>query len=171
MRPQPPEPPRGGGCLTLGIFGLVLAVLGLLSGLPWLLGPVIGVAGVLLSSRLRASTRLRSELALLPGLAAMATLLFASPIAPSTELFGGLASLAFLLWLADDPARAPGGGRRAVPTLGLAGLAFGLAWSITLPFGPAAPDIGLASGLLVAALVLVGLALWRASVTPWAATA
>jgi len=84
-----------------------------------------------------------------------------APVVPSTELFAGLTGLAFLLWLADDPARPVGGGRRAVPAIAVGALGVGVAWAITLGLEGRSPDVGLAGALLAAALVLLALLLAR----------
>ncbi len=165
MKAAPARPSSaGGGPFTTALLAATLAVLGLLTGLPFLLGPVIGVVAVVGAAGWRHTSRGRTESALFPVLGALGALLFAAPPERSTELFGGVAALAFLLWLADDPARPAGGGRRAVPLLGVAALSFGLSWSVTLLLAPGVPEVGIAAGLLVAALFLVAVALrWSLS--------
>ncbi|HYA11333.1 MAG TPA: hypothetical protein VEH10_06685, partial [Thermoplasmata archaeon] len=54
-----------------------------------------------------------------------------------------------------------GGGRRAVPTIALGALGVGLAWTITLAVPGRSPDVGLAGGLLAAALVLLAILIAR----------
>jgi len=150
----PPTSVRGGGLLTAAVFGVAAGFLGLLGFLPLPVGPVVGALGVVGSTVLRTRPRLRPA-APLPGLAALAVLSLAAPAGPSTDLFAGATGLAFLLWLSDDPLRPTGGGRRALPTIAPAALAVGLAWGITLGLAGQPQQVGLAGGLLVAALVLL----------------
>ena len=153
---------HGGGLATTALFGFAAGVLGLLGGLPLEFGPAIGVAGVVASAILRGRRpRDLGTLALLPALMAIALLAATAPPVPSTELFAGLTGLAFLLWIADDPSRPAGGGRRAVPILALGALGVGLAWAITLALPGRSPDVGLAGALLAAALVLLALLIAR----------
>jgi hypothetical protein len=150
--------------ITTALFAAALGFLGLFSALPLFLGPVLGVTGVALAAFLRRRPSARTgDRALVPALAVLVLLLLASPSSTATALFGGLGSLAFLLWLADDPWGAPGGGRRAVTVLAFAGLSFGLAWGIDLAFVGATGNVG-AAGLLavVALLVLAVVLLWGA---------
>ncbi len=159
------RPDQGGGFATTALFAFSAGLFGLVGGLPDYAGPAIGVGGVVVSSvwRLRRGSRagLRTALSVAPALVALAVLALTSPPVDAAELFGGLAGLAFLLWLADDPARASGGGRRAAPTIALASLAVGLAWAISLSLPASAPEIGVAAGLLAAAFVLLAILLGR----------
>lgn len=146
----------GGGIATTGLFAFSAAVLGLLGGLPEYLGPAIGVGGVAISAVWRTFRRDRpGAVTIAPALIALATLAVAAPALASTELFGGLSGLAFLLWLADDPSRPRGGGRRAAPAIAMVALAVGVSWAITLGVPGRTPEIGLAGGLLAAAFVLL----------------
>jgi hypothetical protein len=155
-------PDHGGGLATTVLLGFAAGVLGLLGGLPLYVGPTIGVLGVVASVLLRRSRPERSgTLALLPVLLAIALLAATAPVVPSTELFAGLTGLALLVWVADDPARPAGGGRRAVPVIALGALGVGLAWAITLALPGRSPNVGLAGGLLAAALVLLALLIAR----------
>ncbi len=150
----------GGGLLTAGLFGGTMALLGLLGDLPFLLGPTVGVAAVVASTAWRRSNPRQGEVwGVLPALAALALLAVAAPVTLSTELAAGVGGLAALLWLADDPARPSGGGRRAVPAIALAALSLGLAWSIVLIVPSSTANVGLAGGLLAFAIVLVALLL------------
>jgi len=120
------------------------------------------VVGVILSAFFRSRQPVGlGTWGLLPALGAIAILAATAPAIASTELFGGLTGLAFLLWIADDPARPSGGGRRAVPTIALGALGVGLAWAITLALPSKGPDIGLAGGLLAAGLVLLAVLIAR----------
>ena len=159
----PSAPPdQGGGFATTALLGFAMAALGLVGGLPFGFGPSLGVAGVIVTAVLRSRWPERfGTLALAPALVALAILAATSPAVPSAELFSGLTGLAFLLWIADDPARPSGGGRRAVPTIALGALGVGLAWTITLAVPGRSPDVGLAGGLLAAALVLLAILIAR----------
>ncbi len=170
--PGPTPPRRGAPRLTTVLFAGIMVLFGLVSGLPALLGPIVVLGGVGVSAYLR--PRLgprRSSLEVVPALLALSVVGLGATPGRSTELFAGLSALAFLLWLADDPRKEPGGGRRAAPALGLAALAFALAWGITLPFPPGTIDVGLAGGLIAAALVLVAVVLVRWVLGPRAETA
>jgi hypothetical protein len=152
----PTPPAAGGGYATTVLLVAVAAFLGLLGGLPYFLGPAVGVLGGVGSAVLRRRRgRHGGAVVLLPVLGAIAVLVVTAPPGPGSELFAGLTALALLLWLADDPARAAGGGRRAVPTLAPAALAVGLAWAITLGLAGASADVGLAGALLATGLVLL----------------
>jgi len=147
---------RGGGVATAALFGATMVFLGLLGGLPVFLGPAVGAVGVGASAywRTRPAWRQRS-VPFVPAALALAVLSATSPALPSTVLFAGLASLAMLLWIADDPERPAGGGRRAAPVLGPATLGVGLAWAVTLGLAGRGTNVGLAGGLVVVALVLL----------------
>jgi hypothetical protein len=166
-----PYPPRGGGAATTALFAFAMAGLGLLGGLPVYVGPALGAGTVVISALLRAlrPDRYRA-LALAPAVAVLGILAATAPPGASTELFGGLSGLAFLLWVADDPARPSGGGRRSVPTIALAALGVGLAWAVTLALPTNAPNVALGAALLAAALVLLAVLLGRlprVTVTPF----
>lgn len=161
MNAPAPPPGPGGLRLSTAVFGIAMLLLGLVTGVVPLLGPVTAVAGVAGSAYLRPRlTKDRAVLALVPALAALGLLLLLAPVAPSSELFGGLAAVALLLWLADDPSQAPGGGRRALPLLSVGGLAFALAWTLTLSFPVSTRNLELAATLATVALVLVGVVLF-----------
>jgi hypothetical protein len=140
----------GSGTLLLlavaGTFGLVT-----LLPLPW--GPLLGLAGVALGAALRSlpSTLARGG-APVPPLVALGLLAALAPVSELTELYAGLAALAFLLWLADDPARLPGGAGRGLRIIAVPALGFGLAWASSL----LVPAVGSSVGLAVALLVGVG---------------
>jgi hypothetical protein len=149
-----PPGPRGGGVATAALLGVALGFLGLLADVPFYLGPAVAAVGVVASTvwRVRRPTP-GGSWALVPALAALAALCASAPAAPPTELFGGISGLAFLLWVADDPGRATGGGQRAVPMLAPAALGVGLAWVIALALTGETANIGLTGSLLVVALV------------------
>lgn len=167
----PPVPVRP-RILTTIVFAASAGFAGLLCSLPFLLGPAIGVAGVLVSARWRGRLgKVPADVALVPGLGGVVAVLLASPATIGSELFGGVAVLAFLLWLADDPRAAPGGGRRAATSLSLAGAAFAVAWAIALVARGSSGNVGLAGILVVLGLLLVALVLFRGADTPTPETA
>jgi hypothetical protein len=71
--------------------------------------------------------------------------------------------LAFLVWLADDPARPAGGARRGLATVAVPALAVGIAWSSTLFLPAGAVPLGVAGGLLALTLALVAFLVGRPS--------
>ena len=160
--PAPVAAGRGGGWATTALFGFAMGSLGLLGGLPIYVGPALGAGTVVISALLRSfKPGAHGTLTLVPAVVAIAVLAASAPPGPATELFGGLSALAFLLWVADDPARPSGGGRRSVPTLALASLGVGLAWAVTLALPTNSPDVALGGALLAAALVLLAVLLGR----------
>jgi len=156
---------RGGGFATTALFAFAAGLFGLVGGLPGFAGPAVGIGGVVVSSvwRGQRATRggWRTAFSVAPALLAIAVLALTAPPVDAAELFGGLTGLSFLLWLADDPARASGGGRRAAPTIALAALAVGLAWAISLSLPTGSAEIGVAAGLLTAAILLLAILLGR----------
>lgn len=153
---RPPD--RGGGVLPVVLLGLTLGVLGLLGGLPYYLGPLVAGLGVFASGLARRRRPSRGAVwTLLPALAALSVLAATATIGAATELFAGLSGLAFLLWVADDPTRPVGGGRRAMATIGPAALAVGLVWSIGLVYSGRTEEVGLGGALIATGLVLLGL--------------
>jgi hypothetical protein len=156
---------HGGGVASAGLFGFAVALFGLVGGLPLVIGPAVGVGGIVASSLWRRSPRGTGRaLPIVPAIAGIAVLAVTAPATPAAELFGGLAALAFLVWLADDPARPRGGGRRAAPVVMLVALTVGLSWAITLAVPGRGPEIAVAGGLLAAAFVLLALLLSRPQV-------
>lgn len=150
----PPSRPRIG---TTVVLAGSLAFVGLLSGLPFGTGAALGVIGAALSYRWRAEEHRRlSGLELAPCLGALCVLLLASPAGAGTELFGGLAVLAFLLWLADDPRVTTGAIRRAAAPLGVVGLVFAFAWVVPVAFAGSTENVGLAGLLAAAGLLIAG---------------
>jgi hypothetical protein len=145
--------PRGGGFATVFLLGFSAAVFGLLGGLPSIVGPIVGIAGVAGSHLWRRWRPTAGTAPLAPVLLAIAALALTSPPVAASELFGGLTGLALLLWIADDPARPSGGGRRAAPAIALIALALGLTWAISLALPSRTPEVGIAGGLLAGAFV------------------
>jgi len=149
------DDPRGGSAFTFAIVAAALGLFGWVGNLPDLLGPVVGVLGLALSALWRRRGSQAATFAPLPALVALGLLAASCPTLSSTELFGSLATVGLLLWMADDPARPAGGGRRASSALGTCGLAAGLAWSMTLVLPSLSGEIGVAGGLLAGVLLLL----------------
>lgn len=157
---------------TTALLAGALGLVGLLSGFPFLLGAAIGLAGAFASAYVRRRPRPPFPgAAPVPALAALVVLLLYSAPVPSTELFGGLAALAVLLWLADDPHAAPGGGRRAATSIGFAAFAFALAWGFLLALAPLGGNVGVAAVLTAVALLVVTVVLARTVAPPQGETA
>jgi hypothetical protein len=152
---------RGGSRLTFVLAVLAVSLFGLVGGLPDLIGPAIGVVGLVLSSLWRRRPTTGRTFAPLPALVALTVLAVSAPVVASAELLGGFATLALLLWLADDPARPAGGGRRAVSALASCGLAVGIAWSALLLLPSTSGRVGVAGALLAAVLLVLGYLLVR----------
>lgn len=152
----------GAGPILLAVLG---GLLGYLSALPDSLGILAVLGPIVVGFGLRA---LRSErwrwTAPLPVLAALVWGAFRSPFGLVPELIAGGCGLAFLAWLADDPAREPGGIARAGTTLALPGVALGIAWSSALLLPSSSASLGVAAGLLVFALVALALLVSRPEV-------
>jgi hypothetical protein len=151
----------GGSVLTLVLAGAATALFGWVGGLPFLLGPVVGVAGVVGSSLLRTRPRVGASFGPWPALLALAALAVTAPPVSSAELFGGLATLAVLVWLADDPSRPSGGGRRAGLTIGSCAVGVAVAWSLLAVAPRPTGAVGVAGALLVVVLLVVAYLLVR----------
>ena len=145
-----------------GLGSVLLVVLagflGYLTGLPEDLGLLVVLVPIALGFGLRG---LRSEslrwIAPFPVLAALIWGAFRSPFGLVPELVAGGCGLAFLAWLADDPARERGGISRAPTLLALPATALGIAWSSALLLPSSSATLGVAAGLLAFAIVAVAL--------------
>ena len=149
----------GLGPVLLVVFG---GFLGYVTGFPGHLGLWIVLLPIALGIGLR---MLRSEslrwAAPFPVLAALAWGVFRSPFGLVPELVAGGCGLAFLAWLADDPARAEGGPTRSPTLIALPAVALGIAWSGALLLPSTSATLGVAAGLLVFAIVAVALLVAR----------
>ncbi len=162
--PSTPAARRPGIAPAL-LLALAAALLAYLGTLPVLLG--VGLALVLSGSggALRALSHRRARaMAPLPALAALVLGAVASPLGLLPELVAGVAGVAFLAWLADDPTRPAGGVGRARTTLLVPSLSLGIAWASALLLPSGSASIGVAAGLLVAALVALALLVARPGV-------
>ncbi len=155
-----PSEPRPSGLGATVLLGGALALLGLLTSLPYFLGPIAGAVAVVAAARLRTRPGGRAgPLALGLVLGVLGTLSALAPPVASAELIAGFAALGVLLWIASDPSRGAGALRQAVPIVAIAGLAFAVALALavglpTVPYG-----LGIAGGLAAIAVLLVGFAL------------
>ena len=158
---SPPEAPTGIRSIrpvSLALLLITATYLGFLSGFPDGFGPVLAAAGVVLATGLRVATRRSVAVyAPVPVLAALVVEAVPAPVGLGTEIVAGLAGLAFLLWLADDPSRPVGGSLRSLPTVGVPALAVGIAWSSTLFLPAGAVPLGVAGALLAFTLAVVAL--------------
>jgi hypothetical protein len=159
--------PRGGTRKPVRPFSLALLLLtvtglGYLSGFPGGAGVVVAPAAALVSMLFRSGPW--DELAPYAPVPVLLALLLEAAFAPvdfGTEFFAGLAGVAFLVWLADDPARPAGGPLRAFPTIAIPSLALGVAWSSALFLPAGALPIGVAGALLVFAIAAVAILVGR----------
>jgi hypothetical protein len=142
--------------VSLALLLVSATYLGFLSGFPDGFGPVLAAAVVVFATGLRVGTRRRvAAYAPVPVVAALALEAVRAPVGLGTELVAGLAGLAFLLWLADDPSRPVGGSLRSLPTVAVPALAVGIAWSSTLFLPAGAVPLGVAGALLALSLAVV----------------
>ena len=145
----------GVGAALLVVFG---GLLGYLSGLPGDLGLVIVLGPIAVGVGLRV---LRAPpwrwAAPLPVLLGLTWGVFRSPFGLAPELLAGGCGLAFLAWLADDPARERGGLVRAPTLITLPAVALGITWASALLLPSGSATLGVAAGLLAFALVAVAL--------------
>jgi hypothetical protein len=153
---------RGGSAFTFALLLAATIAFGFVGGLAEFVGPVVGAAGVVASAVLRRRYGTAAPAAsLLPVLAALGVLAAAAAPVTSAELLGGVAALALLLWIADDPSRPAGGGRRALRTIGASAAALGIAFGLFLAL-PALPSaVGVAGGLLAFVLLFLAVLLER----------
>jgi hypothetical protein len=80
---------------------------------------------------------------------------------PTSDLLGGLAGLALLLWLAGAPGAGPRAIARSLSTVGSAALIVMIAWTsaLLLPRSPAL--LGIGAALLVTVVLAVAILLGR----------
>jgi hypothetical protein len=165
---NPPTPPvglRSVRPVTLALLLVTATYLGFLSGFPEGFGPVLAAAAVVLATGLRVGTpRTVAAYAPVPVLAALALEAVTAPVGLGTELAAGLAGLAFLFWLADDPSRPVGGARRSLPTVAVPTLAVAIAWSSTLFLPAGAVPLGAAGALLALTLAVVAFLVGRPAI-------
>ena len=157
-----PAPPPRTALRVLGPFALLAAVLaafGTTSDLGFAAAVAVALVGAGAGAAARAAApRWARAVAPVPPLAALGVLAATAVPDLLTALFGVLVAVVYLLWLAEDPDRAPGGIGRAVPRV-LVPLAGGaLAWASALLLPPGSASAGVAAallGVLVAAVALL----------------
>jgi hypothetical protein len=165
---SPPGPPGRRGSVrpvSLALLFVAATFLGYLSGFPGGFGPFLAAAAVAVAAGLRvSSSRTVAACAPIPALAALAIEAVPAPVGLGSDLVAGLAGLAFLVWLADDPSRPVGGAVRSLPTVAVPALALGIAWSSALFLPSGAVPLGVAGGLLALALAAVAFLVGRPTV-------
>jgi hypothetical protein len=116
----------------------------------------IALAGVAVATAVRLLPDPRGrELAPAPLFLGLVLLAAATPVAAIPELIAGLGGVVGVVWLLDDPRGVPGAVSRGAIVWGVPALGVGVAWaSATLLPSTSAP-VGVAGGLLVAALVIL----------------
>jgi hypothetical protein len=161
-RSGPPVPPTPSGALGVAVLVGSLAGFALLTDLPWILALAIAASGAGGSVALRQWGGLRAiDLSAAPALVAIAALALGSPPTPLPSLAAGIVAVAVLVWLADDPRRAPGSLRRATPTVLAVTFALGIVWGCTLLLARTTADVGVAGALLAISLFLIVVVLGR----------
>jgi hypothetical protein len=144
---------------TVGLLAAVTVALAYDAPLPGpekLLLSVVALAAVALGAALRLSrTGAVRDLAPVPVLVGLGALAAQTPVAIVPDLLGGVAGVAVVLWLLDDPLRPAQGISRAVLVWGAPAAAVGVAWASATLLPTNAAPVGVAGGLLVAALAIV----------------
>ncbi|MGB6501791.1 MAG: hypothetical protein WBG19_10445 [Thermoplasmata archaeon] len=141
--------------LSAGVLLVAIEAFALTTTLPWIVAIIVGGSGGATAILLRLfSGGRRTDSAALVVLLVLGVLAVTAPDSPVAGAAGGLVVLALLLWLADDPERLSGGMRRAIPAIGVAGLAFGVAWVSAFLLPSTRVPTGVIAGLLVAVILL-----------------
>lgn len=151
-----PKPPRR---FPVGVATplVLIAFLGLayLGRAPFTALPV-AVAGVVIATLCRGGRGpSMREASLVPLVAAAGFLAFEASFGPLPELLAGFAGVTLVLWATDDPARPVGGVHRGVLVWGLPAMGVAVAWTSTFVLPPSAAPLGVAGGLLAAALIAI----------------
>jgi hypothetical protein len=132
------------------LLALAGGFLGYLTVLPAYLALAVVWVGVALGIGLRLVRDSRVQpWAPVPVLAALVTGAVASPFGVVPELVAGGSSLAFLIWLTDDPTRPAGGVVRGRAAFLIPAFALGIAWASALLLPSRSASLGVAAGLLV----------------------
>jgi hypothetical protein len=154
---SPPARPRSWRRLilpTAPVLVVALVALALDSRLATSAALLVAAVGVAASLGLRANGRpWPAELAPVPVLVALGVLAVETPISPLPELLVGATGVAFVAWLADDPWRPPAGAARGALVWALPGFGVGIAWASTFLLPRSAASLGVAGGLLAAAII------------------
>ena len=149
---------------SLALLALPAVFLGYLSGFPGGAGFVFMMAVVAAGAALRASGHSRrAAYAPVPVLVGLLTEAVTAPVGFGTEFVAGLAGVAFLIWLADEPARPVGGAVRGLSVVAVPALALGIAWSSALFLPAGVVPLGVAGALLALTIAAVALLVGRPS--------
>ncbi|HTP53842.1 MAG TPA: hypothetical protein VML94_02620 [Thermoplasmata archaeon] len=133
-----------------------LVLFGLTTEFRWEIAILIGGAGAAAAIALRVVSHGRStNTAVVVALLTIGVLALAATDSWSAALAGGVAVLALLVWLSDEPGRVAGGERRAALAIGIVGLIFGVTWFCAFLLPPTRVPTGVVGGLLVAVILLV----------------
>jgi hypothetical protein len=147
---------RGMPLGALLVAALALFALG--TTFPWYLGVALAVGGVAIATWIRVRfVGGARELAVVAILAVLVALASRAAATSGPILLGGFASLVLLLWIADDPREAPGGVRRAAPSVLVAGFVVAIAWGSALVLPSRNAVVGIAAGLFVFAVVVLAI--------------
>lgn len=150
--------------VSLGLLFVATTYLGVLSGVPAGLGVLVAPLGVVAAALLRTRPSGKGVVyAPVPVLVVLALEAGFAPVGFGTELVAGLAGLAFLVWLADDPTRPAGGPLRAFPSIAIPSLALSIAWSSALFLPAGTFPLGVAGVLLAITLAAVAYLVGRPS--------
>lgn len=143
------------------LFGAaVLLAIG--TALSWPVALAVAGAGVAGTAALRTRPDpAGGPVALVPVLVAVGVLAAEAPSTPATDLFGGLAGVAVLAWLAGDPRRSAGGLARSIPSLLIVALTLGIAWTAAFLLPSGTSLLGVGGALLVLATILLAVLLGR----------
>ncbi|MGP8078320.1 MAG: hypothetical protein ACLQD8_06905 [Thermoplasmata archaeon] len=148
--------------VLLAAFGGAMAGFATGADVPWFVGLFLVVAGVGGAAALRTTSgRFGGTVAVVPALGSLVVLSVFAPSTPETDLFGGVAAIALLAWLAEDPRRVPGGFARGGAALLLVLLTFGIAWASAFLLPPGTSLVGIGAALLVLVTILVAVLLGR----------
>jgi len=154
--PAGPSPLLAVRPASLATLALPAVLLGYLTGFPDGLGLVLMVAAVAAAAILRATGDPRgAAYAPVPVLVGLVLEAVAAPVGFGTEVVAGLAGVAFLVWLADDPVRPEGGAVRGLSVVALPALALGIAWSSALFLPSGVVPLGVAGALLALTVAAV----------------
>jgi hypothetical protein len=141
--------------LSTAILGVALELFGLTTSFPWYIALVLGGSGAGAAIALRlVSGGQRTDTAALLVLLDLGVLAAGAPDTRAAGIAGGVVVLALLFWLADEPGHVSGGMRRALPTIGLVSLAFGVAWVSAFLLPPTSVPTGAIAGVLVGVVLL-----------------
>jgi len=151
--------------VSLAFLFVTVTYLGYLSGFPDGFGPLVAAGGVIAAAGMRVGfSRRVAAYAPVPALVVLGLEAVQTPVGIGTELLAGLGGLAFLVWLADDPARPLGGAARSLPTVAVPALALGIAWSSALFLPGGVLPLGVAGALLALTIAVIAFLVARPAI-------